>query len=126
VNKRRLFILSFSIVCIVIITAGFVYWAYGQWTEQKLQGYIRRLKDEGFTTEEHSLADFDVDGVVKIHFFSDFRSFARQEDIDPIYFDKRIHALYFLRPILGDGIEANIFYYKWKLMISMYEPLAVY
>ena len=89
-----------------------MYWQFEQWAEQKLQDCIRRLKDEGFTTEEHSLADFDVDGVVKIHFFGDFRSFARQEDIDHIYFDRGIHALYFLRPILGDGIEANIFYYK--------------
>ena len=111
-NKRRLFILSFSIVCVVIIAVGLLYWYSEQVAEQKLQDYIRRLEDEGFTTEEHSLADFDVDGVVKTHFFGDFRSFARQEDIDTIYFDRKIHALYFLRSILGYGIEANIFYYK--------------
>ena len=111
-NKRRLFILSFSIVCVVIIAVGLLYWYSEQVAEQKLQDYIRRLEDEGFTTEEHSLADFDVDGVVKIHFFGDFRSFARQEGIDHIYFDKRIHALYFLRPILEDEVEANIFRYK--------------
>ena len=111
-NKRKLFILSFSIVCVVIIAVGLLYWYSEQVAEQKLQDYIRRLTDEGFTTEEHSLADFDVDGVTKTHWFGDFRSFARQEDIDHIYFDKRIHALYFLRSILGYGIEANIFYYK--------------
>jgi len=93
--------------------------------EQKLQDYIRRLKDEGFTTEEHSLADFDVDDVVTAPFFGDFRSFAKQEGINHIYYDKGIQALYFLLPT-GDRVEANIFYYKWKLMISMYEPLAVY
>ena len=115
-NKRRLFILSFSIVGVVIIAVGLLYWYSEQVAEQKLQDYIirlkGRLKDEGFTTEEHSLADFDVDYVVTIPFFGDFRSFARQEGIDHIYFDKRIHALYFLRPILEDEVEANIFRYK--------------
>ena len=111
-NKRRLFILSFFVICIVSITVGLLYWYSEQWAEQKLQDYIRRLKDEGFTTEEHSLADFHVDGVVRIHFFGDFRSFARQEELDNIYFDRGIHALYFLRPMLGDGVEANVFYYK--------------
>jgi hypothetical protein len=90
---------------------GLLFWYSEQWAEQKLQDYIRRLKDEGFTTEEHSLADFHVDGVVKIHFFSDFRSFARQEGIDHIYFDRGIRGLYFLNPI-GDRVEANVFYYK--------------
>jgi len=110
-NKRRLFILSFFVICIVSITVGLLYWYSEQWAEQKLQDYMKRLKDEGFTTEEHSLADFHVDGVVRIHFFGDFRSFARQEGMDHIYFDRGIHALYFLRPI-GDEIEANVFYYK--------------
>jgi len=111
-NKRRIFILSFSLICAIIITVGLLFWYSEQWAEQKLQDYIRRLKDEGFTTEEHSLADFHVDGVVRIHFFGDFRSFARQEELDNIYFDRGIHALYFLRPMLGDGVEANVFYYK--------------
>ena len=110
-NKRRLFILSFSIVCVVIIAVGLLYWYSEQVAEQKLQDYIGRVEDEGFTTEEHSLADFDVDYVVTIPFFGDFRSFARQEGIDHIYFDKRIHALYFLYPI-GDSVEADIFRYK--------------
>lgn len=111
-NKRRIFIFSFSLICAIIITVGLLFWYSEQWAEQKLQDYIRRLKDEGFTTEEHSLADFHVDGVVRIHFFGDFRSFARQEELDNIYFDRGIHALYFLRPMLGDGVEANVFYYK--------------
>jgi hypothetical protein len=110
-NKRRLFILSFSIVCVVILAVGLLYWYSEQVAEQNLQKYIRRLEDEGFATEEHSLADFDVDGVVKIHFFGDFRSFAKQDDINHIYYDRGIHALYFLHPI-GDRVEAEIFRYK--------------
>jgi len=111
-NKRRLFILSFSIVCVVILAVGILYWSSEQVAELKLQKYIRRLKDEGFTTEEHSLADFDVDYVAPMPFFGDFRSFAKQDGINHIYYDRGIHALYYLRPILEDEVEANILYYK--------------
>jgi len=110
-KRRRLIILSFSLICLAFIIGGFLYWYSEQLAEQKLQDYIKRLEDLGFTTEEHSLADFHVDGVVGIHFFGDFRSFAQQEGIDHIYFDRGIHGLYFLNPI-GDRLEANIFYYK--------------
>ena len=104
---------------------GLLYWYSEQVAEQKLQDYIGRLEDEDFATEERSLESFQVDDVETIHFFGDFRSFAKQEDINHMYYDRGIQALYFLRPI-GDRVEAKIFYYKWKLMISMYEPLAVF
>ena len=110
-NKRRLIILSFFLICLASIIVGFLYWYSEQLAEQKLKDYIKRLEDLGFTTEEYSLADFQVDAVVTIHFFGDFRSFAKQEDIHHIYFDRGIQALYFLRPI-GDRVEANVFYYK--------------
>ena len=110
-NKRKLIILSFSLICLVLIIGGFLYRYSEQLGEEKLQDYIKRLEDAGFTVEEHSLADFHVDDIVSIHFFGDFRSFAKQEAISHIYFDKGIHALYFLYPI-GDRVEANVFYYK--------------
>lgn len=109
-NKRRLIILSFSLICLVLIIGGFLYRYSEQLAEEKLQDYIKRLKDAGFDVEEHSLADFHVDGIVRIHFFGDFRSFAKQEAISDIYFDKGLHALFFLRSI-GDRVEANVFYY---------------
>jgi len=110
-NRRRLIILSFSLICLALIIGGFLYWQFEQWAEQKLQDYIERLEDLGYTPDEYSLAVFHVDGVVGIHFFGDFRSYAKQEDIDHIYFDRGIHCLYFLNPI-GDRLEATIFYYK--------------
>ena len=110
-NKRRLIILAFSFVFLALIIGGFLYWYSEQLAEQKLQDYIGRLEDLGFITEERSLASFDVDGVVRTHFFGDFRSFANQEGINHIYFDRRIHGLYFLNPV-GDRVEANVFYYR--------------
>jgi len=91
--------------------AVLLYWRSEGWAEQKLQDYLKRLDDAGFTTEEHSLADFHVNGTVRIYFFSDFHSYASQEGISRIYYDRKVYALYFLRPIEG-GTEANTFYYK--------------
>jgi hypothetical protein len=110
-NRRRLIILSVSVICVVLIVGGLFCWLSEQWAEQSLQEYIGRLEDSGFTVEEHSLADFYVNGTVRIYFFGDFRSFAEQQGINHIYYERRIYALYFLRPIEG-GTEANIFYYK--------------
>lgn len=111
-TKRILIILSLSLVCLAIIIGGILYWYSEQWAEQRLQEYIGRLEDSGFTTEEHSLADFQVDATVEIHYFSDFRSYAEQEGISHIYFDRAIHALYFLHSPTEDLIEATVFYYK--------------
>ena len=72
---------------------------------------IGRL-DLDFTTEEHSLADFHVDAVAEIHYFSDFHSYAEQKDVNKVYYDRGIHALYFLHPSIEDGTVAEIFYYK--------------
>ncbi len=110
-NKRRLITLSFFLICLASIIVGFFYWYSKQLAEQKLQDYIKRLEDLGFITEERSLESFQVDDLVTIHFFGDFRSFAKQEDINHMYYDRGIQALYFLLPI-GDRVEANVFYYK--------------
>ena len=107
-----LIILSLSLVCLAIIIGGIWNWYSEQWAEQRLQDYIGRLKGLGFATEECSLADFQVDAVSRLHYFSDFRSYAEQEDIGLIYFDRRIHALYFLHSPTEGWMEANVFYYK--------------
>jgi len=111
-NKRKLIILSFSLVCLALIVGGVLYWHSEQWAEQRLQEYIGRLEDLDFTTKEHSLADFHVNAVLRIHYFSDFHSYAEQEGVNPIYFDKGKHALYFLLSLTEDRAEAKIFYYK--------------
>ena len=97
-----LIILSLSLVCLGLIIGGLWYWYSEQWAEQRLQEYIRRLEDSGFTTEKYSLADFHVDAVVRIHFFGDFHSYAEQEDVNHVYFDRGIYALYFLHSFTWD------------------------
>lgn len=110
-SRRKLIaVLSCSLICLALVTFG-IYWYSEQGAEQRLQVYTRRLEDEDFTVEERSLEDLHGDGTVRIHFFGDFRSFAKQQGISHIYFDRGMHALYFLNPI-GDRVEANIFYYK--------------
>lgn len=109
VNKRRLFILSFSIVCVVILSAGLLYWAYEQWAQKRLQFYIGKL-EKRYTVEEHSLSDFHIDDLHKVTFYNDFSFEADCQDIDHIYFDRKTHALYFLYPIKGDT-KAIVFHY---------------
>ena len=111
-NKRRLIILAFSLICLASIIGGFLYWQYKQLAEQKLQDYIKRLEGEGYIVEERSLTGFHVDDVIEVYWFSDFRSIARQENVSYMYIDREMGALYFLREPPGGGTEANVFYYK--------------
>jgi|GEM_PF-2286922 len=94
-DKRAIVALSF-LVCLILIVGGLAYWTYGQWTGKKLQGYVQGLEDEGYIIKECSLTEFHVDGVLEVHWFSDFRSIARQENTSCTYIDREIKALYFL------------------------------
>lgn len=109
-TKRSIIIVSFSLFCLTLVIGGF-YWYTEQLTEQRLQDYLKRLEDLGYITEEHSLADFHVDNMVRLHFFGDFCTYSQQEGIDRIYFDREVHALYFLQFSM-DGVVAIIFYYS--------------
>ena len=80
--------------------------------EKRLQGYVERLEKRGYYVEEHSLSDFHVDDLATISKFNDFTFGIDCEHIDQIYFDRKIHALYFLSSIQGDGTEAIVFHYN--------------
>ncbi len=109
-NRKTVLIILFFI-CLISVVGVLLYWYSENLVEEKLQDYIARLEDDGFTVEERRLADFSVDWVVPIHFFGDFRSFAKQEAISQIYLDREIRALFFLHSI-GNEVEANVFYYR--------------
>lgn len=109
-NKRTVLIILFFI-CLISVVGVLLYWYSENLAEEKLQDYIARLEDVGFTVEERRLADFSVDWFVPIHFFGDFRSYAKQKGISHIYLDREIRALFFLHSI-DNEVEANVFYYR--------------
>jgi len=109
-NRRTGLVILFFI-CLVSAVGVVLYWHSENLVEEKLQDYITQLEDDGFTVEERHLAEFNVDGVVPIHFFGDFRSYAKQEGISQIYLDREIRALFFLHS-KGNEVEANVFYYR--------------
>ena len=114
-NKRRLFVLSFSIVCVVIIAVGLLYWWSEQVAEQKLQECIRSLNREGdYIIEERPFSDFHIDQICKEWDFTDFHQAVSISGIDHVYYDRGIYVLYFLGN--GHGIEATVFNYKWGKM----------
>ena len=118
-NRRRLFVLSFSIVCVVIIAVGLLYWWSEQVAEQKLQECITSLKKErGYIIVEYPFSDFDVDPdhVLKEHDFTDFHQAVSISGIDHVYYDRERHLLYFLGDSSLRGIEATVFNYKWGKM----------
>jgi hypothetical protein len=109
-NRRTVLIILFSI-CLISVVGILLCWHSENLAEEKLQDYITRLEDEGFTVEEHRLADFNVEWVVPIHFFGDFRSYAKQQGISHIYLDREIRALFFLHSV-DNEVEAIVFYYR--------------
>jgi len=81
---------------------------------ENLKGYSARLEDDGFTVEVKPLTEFHVDTKLEWQWFSDFRSFAKQENVTHIYIDYRIKGLYYLTSAspINDEIVANILYYN--------------
>ena len=109
-SKRKLF-MYLLVACLILV----IIWAFHlyseQMAEQRLQDYIKRLKELGFTVEECPLSSFSVNSEFIWHYFGDFREYALQENVKVIYLDRNTHVLYFLINST-EGIEAEIFYYK--------------
>jgi len=116
VNKRVLFFLFVSLTCVVLVAGGvFIFWSwYSEQTLENLESYSTRLEDDGFTVEVKPLTELHVDTEQEWYWFSDFRSYAKQEDVANIYIDYGRKGLYYLTPVspTDDRIVANIFYYN--------------
>ena len=115
VNKRVLIFLSVSLTCFVLVAGGaYVFWWYSEQILENLKGYSARLEDDGFIVEVKPLTEFHVDSTQDWYWFSDFRSFAKQEKVTHIYIDHEITALYYLTSVspTNDSTVAIIFYYN--------------
>jgi hypothetical protein len=112
-KKRKLIILGFSITCLalILITGGFLYAQRQQRAEQRLQDYIKRLKDLGYNVEEHSLEDFGEIPRRELFTFEDFCASLQQENVSQVYFDRGIDALYFPHSSSEGTMEAVFFDY---------------
>ena len=108
-NNRRTVILS--LICVILITVGFLFWFSKLDAENKTQTYIQSLEESGCIVEDYHFSDSHVAGTLNMYLFSDFRSFAMQEGIDHIYCDREMYALYFFHPIEAVKIEIIVFDY---------------
>jgi hypothetical protein len=116
VNKRILILFSVSITCFVLFVGGvyiFSSW-YSEQTLENLKGYSTRLEDDGFIVEAKPLTEFNVDFTQDWYWFSDFRSYAKQEKVTHIYIDYEINGLYYLTRVspTNESTVAIIFYYN--------------
>lgn len=113
-NKRG--VIAFSLlICLALIIGGLVCWKLMTswvWKKPELEWCIERLEDEGYIIEERPLTEFHVNSVLEVHWFSDFRGIAKQENVSYVYIDREMGALYFLSEPLGGGTEGNVFYYN--------------
>jgi hypothetical protein len=115
-NKCVLIFLSVSLTCLVLVAGGaYIFWSWSsEQTLENLKGYSARLEDEGFIVEVKPLTEFHVGSTQDWYWFSDFRSFAKQEKVTHIYIDYEMKGLYYLTSVspTNDSTVAIIFYYN--------------
>jgi hypothetical protein len=116
VSKRVLILLSVSLACLVLVAGCiFIFWSwYSEPALENLKGYSARLEDDGFIVEVKPLTEFHADAKQEWQWFSDFRSFAKQENVTHIYIDYGIKGLYYLTSAspANDERVASILYYN--------------
>jgi hypothetical protein len=109
-NHKKMVIVC--LICVSLIVVGFVVWFSENEAERKAELYMRTFEEMGCSVEEYPFSTSHTFGTVKLAFFSDFRSFASQEEIELIYCDHEINALYFYHPIEDYKVELVVFYYS--------------
>jgi outer membrane lipoprotein-sorting protein len=102
------------IVCLIsvsLIVTGFFVWFSENEAERKAQEYMKTFEEMGCSVEEYPFSTSHTNGTLKLAYFSDFRSFADQKNIERVYCDHEINALYFYHPIQDYNVEIVVFYY---------------
>ena len=109
-NHKKLIIVC--LICFSLIFLGFLVWFSENEAERKAHEYMQAFKEMGCTVEEYPFSSSHTTGTLKLAFFSDFRSFVTQNEIERIYCDHEINALYFYHPIQEYNVEIVVFYYS--------------
>jgi hypothetical protein len=109
-NHKKLIIVC--LICVSLTFIGFFIWFSENEAEKKAQIYMNTFEEMGFSVEEYPFSTSHTTGTLKLAFFSDFRSFATQNEIERIYCDHEINALYFYHPIQDYKVELVVFYYS--------------
>jgi outer membrane lipoprotein-sorting protein len=109
-NHKKMII--FYLICVSLIVIGFFVWFSENEAERKAQEYMKTFEEMGCSVEEYPFSTSHTTGTLKLAFFSDFRSFATQNEIERIYCDHEINALYFYHPIQEYKVEIVVFYYS--------------
>jgi hypothetical protein len=108
-HKKRI---AVCLISISFILVGFFVWFSENEAERKAQEYMKTFQEMGCSVEEYPFSTSHTFGTLKLAFFSDFRSFATQNEIERIYCDHEINALYFYHPIEEYKVEIVVFYYS--------------
>jgi hypothetical protein len=114
-KMKRIYLAAIAFSIVVLVGGVFLFWSwYSEQVLENLKGYSARLEDDGFIVEEKPLTEVHVDAKQEWYWFSDFRSYAKTENITVIYFDQGIKGLYYLTPVspTNSSIVAIIFYYN--------------
>lgn len=109
-NHKKLIIVCSIFVSLLFI--GFFVWFSENEAERKAREYIHIFEEMGCTVEECPFSTSHTTGTLRLDLFSDFRSFATQNEIERIYCDQQINALYFYHPIQEYKVEIVVFYYS--------------
>ena len=109
-NHKKLIIVF--LICVSLIVMGFFVWFSENEAEIKAQEYMKTFEEMGLSVEECPFSISHTTGTLKLASFSDFQSFAAQNEIERIYCDHEINVLYFYHPIQEYKVEIVVFYYS--------------
>ncbi len=114
-TRQMIMVLSASIGCIVLASAGVSVWSLTSWqVSDNLKTYVAQLEAAGFTVETQPMSNIRIDSKAIVSLFTDFQNLAASQNVRTIYLDSQRTALYCLGYIGSDSliVNANIFYYN--------------
>ena len=123
-SRRILIILSASLGCIVLSSAGIGVWSLNSWqAAENLKTYVAQLEAAGFTVETQLIANVKANSKIYWNQFNDFQNLATEQKVTTIYLDSSKDALYCLccSDPASQEVIVHIFYYNPPIF---HQPLA--